>query len=102
MNTPPQDFIRIRADRLRDFATAIDIARFVPIDEFKRQMDAYVAAAQKMKPFPGYERAELPGGPESRREREYAAAGIPIGPAHLASLDAVAQELGIAAVTDRP
>jgi len=84
------------------FLFAIDISRFVPIDEFKRQMDAYVAMAQRMKPFPGYERAELPGGPEARREREYAAAGIPVGPKHRASLDAVAQELGIATVTDRP
>ena len=74
---------------------AIDIERFLPIDEFKRQMDAYVVAAQKTRPFPGYERAELAGGPEARRERDYSVSGIPLAPRHQAVLDKVARELGI-------
>ena len=81
------------------FLIAIDVTRFMPIDDFKRQMDAFIAAAQKMQPFPGYERAELPGGPEARREQEYATEGIPVGSRHQGVLDRVAEELGIPTVT---
>ena len=81
------------------FLAAIDIGRFLPFDEFKRQMDAFIAAAQKMQPFPGYERAELPGGPEARRQSEYSAHGVPVGPKHRAVLDKVARELGVPRLT---
>jgi len=80
------------------FLLGIDIARFVPIDDFRRQMDAYIAAAQKMQPLPGHERAELPGAPEARRESDYSVQGIPLGTRHRAVLDKVAQELGISEI----
>jgi LDH2 family malate/lactate/ureidoglycolate dehydrogenase len=81
------------------FVLAIDVAQLVPLDEFKRQVDAYVLAAQSMKPFPGLDRAELPGGPEWRRERDYARDGIPIGRQHQAGLDVAADELGVPRLT---
>ena len=81
------------------FLVAIDVSRFMPIDEFKDQMDAHIAAAQKMQPLPGYEKAELPGGPEARRESEYATDGIPVGTRHQGVLDQVAQELDIPKIT---
>ena len=77
------------------FILAIDVSRFMPVDEFKRQMDWYVAGAQKSRPFPGQERAVLPGGLEWEREREYTKAGIPVSPEHQNGLDACAKELGL-------
>ena len=47
-------------------------------------------------PFPGYAEATLPGGPEWKRERQYAAAGIPLSAAIAASLQKVAAEFGLA------
>jgi len=77
------------------FILAMDVARFMPMNEFKRRMDEYVAGARRSKPFPGQERAHLPGGLEWEREREYARDGIPISPDHQAALDACAKELGV-------
>ncbi|MBM4044016.1 MAG: Ldh family oxidoreductase [Planctomycetes bacterium] len=81
------------------FILAVDVAKFIPLDEFKRHVDAYVTAAQNMKPFPGCDRAELPGGLEWRLERDYARDGIPIGRQHQAGLDAAAAQLGVAKLT---
>lgn len=67
----------------------------MPVDEFKEEMDRFVGDARRMKPFPGLERAELPGGLEWQRERDYALHGIPIGPAHRQALEEIAAELGV-------
>lgn len=92
---PAADEHRFEGATQGAFLVGIDVARFIPVDDFKRQMDAYIAATQKMQPLPGYERAELPGGPEARRESEYATSGIPVGSKHEAVLDEVAQEVGM-------
>lgn len=72
---------------------AIDPTRFMPRDDFAREMQEYVARARQLQPLPGFEPAELPGQPEARREREYARDGIPVGPEHQAALRTVAEEL---------
>ncbi len=77
------------------FIVAIEAARFGPIRTLKREVDAFIAKAQKMRPFPGHDRALLPGGPEWGREREYTRGGIPIGRQHLEELDALAREVAI-------
>ena len=77
------------------FICAIDISRFMPMDEFKREMDDYVRRVRTMQPFPGHERADLPGGLEWEREREWSRVGIPVGQEHRAALEGIAAELGL-------
>jgi LDH2 family malate/lactate/ureidoglycolate dehydrogenase len=77
------------------FIAVYDVECFMPVDEFKEEMDRFVGDARRMKPFPGLERAELPGGLEWQRERDYALHGIPIGPAHRQALEEIAAELGV-------
>ncbi|MBI4531357.1 MAG: Ldh family oxidoreductase [Candidatus Latescibacteria bacterium] len=77
------------------FIVAVDPSRFMPLDAFKRETSEYVHRAGALKPLPGYERAELPGGPEWRREQESTRDGIPIGPGHQAALRKVADEFGL-------
>ena len=77
------------------FIMAIDVSRLMPVEEFKKKVDEYVAGAERSKPFPGQDRALLPGGLEWRRQQEYAKAGIPVSPDHLAALNAVAKESGV-------
>jgi len=48
-----------------------------------------------MKPFPGYNRAELTGGLEWQWEREYTRDGIPISLDHQESLEKIATKLEI-------
>ena len=78
------------------FLAAFDVRAFMPLEEFQAQMDAFVAAARNMRPFPGLDRAELPGNLEWQREHEYARDGVPISPQHQQHLQKLADELGVA------
>lgn len=77
------------------FITVYDVKCFMPVEQFKSEMDDFIGQARAMKPFPGFERAELPGGLEWQREREYAREGIPITAEHQQSLQNIAEELGV-------
>jgi LDH2 family malate/lactate/ureidoglycolate dehydrogenase len=80
------------------FILAIDIARFRPIEDFKREIDQHIQDARNMKPAPGYDRADLPGGLEWEREREWSQIGIPVSMDHQAQLTSLAEKLGIPAL----
>ena len=77
------------------FIAVFAVEAFMPADEFKREMDRYVGEARAMRPFPGEESAELAGGPEWRRELEYARDGVPVGDDHRRDLEGIAAELGV-------
>jgi len=77
------------------FVAVFDVARFMPPDVFKAQMDRFIGAARQMKPFPGQDRTELAGGMEYYWEREYGQNGIPISPRHQKSLDEIAAQVGV-------
>jgi len=80
-----------RADQ-SGFFMAIDIERFVPLQAFKDDMDYLMAEVARMKPFPGFTEATLPGGRAWRKEREYLSDGIPISAVATESLEKLAQE----------
>ncbi len=71
------------------------ISMFIDPAQFKREMDAYVRGVRQMQPMEGLDESFLPGGIEVKYEREYRAAGIPIGQRHQAVLEKVAKELGM-------
>ena len=77
------------------FVAAIAIERFMPLEEFKADMDGYISRARRMQPYPGVDRAELPGGLERRWERDHARTGIPIGREHREVLEGIAAEVGV-------
>lgn len=72
------------------------IGLFTDSAQFKREMDEFVRRVGKLEPLAGFDKSQLAGGPESDRERQYKAEGIPVGPEHQASLKGVAEELGVA------
>jgi LDH2 family malate/lactate/ureidoglycolate dehydrogenase len=76
---------------------ALDIARFLPPEQFLREMEEYARRATALRPMPGHDRAYLPGGLEAEREREWSASGVPVGERHRAALERVARELEIPA-----
>ncbi len=77
------------------FIAIFDVKCFMPVEEFKKEMDRYIGEARRLKPLPGYDRAELPGGLEWQREKDYARDGIPVSPEHQKSLEEIAAHLGI-------
>lgn len=77
------------------FIAVFAVEAFMPVDEFKKEMDRYVGEARAMQPFPGEKSAELAGGPEWRRERAYVRDGVPLGDGHRRGLEEIAAELGV-------
>ena len=77
------------------FVAFFSVSRFMAVDEFKREMDAYAGKAQRMQPYPGTDRAVLPGGMEWHWERENRRQGIPMSADHQEALEAMAAELQV-------
>jgi L-2-hydroxycarboxylate dehydrogenase (NAD+) len=77
------------------FVAFFSVSRFMPIDEFRREMDNYIGKARRMQPFPGTDRAVLPGGMEWHWERENRRDGIPVSSEHQEILESMAAELQV-------
>jgi len=77
------------------FYMAVDIERFVPLQAFKEDMDHLMEEVSRMRPFPGFAEATLPGGRAWKKEREYRLNGIPISATVVKSLEKRAGEFGL-------
>jgi len=77
------------------FITVYDVKAFMPVEEFKAEMDRFIEQARAMQPFPGFAQAELPGGLEWQCQRDYARDGIPLSAKHQQGLEDLAAELGV-------
>ena len=77
------------------FIAAINVAHFMPVDEFKDEMDRFINEARNTKPLPGMERPELAGGNEWLWDKENTENGIPIGEGHQQALQEEADKLGV-------
>lgn len=78
------------------FMIVVDIATLFPLEQFRREMDAYARSVRQMTPFPGLDDACLPGGIEWERERKWARDGIPVGSEHAQILQKLAEQYEIA------
>jgi LDH2 family malate/lactate/ureidoglycolate dehydrogenase len=90
--------IRFRGKAVRVSQTflAIDIARFVPLDEFSARMDRLVRLVKSTQPAKGYTGVMVAGDPEWRTEEERRRNGIPVGPGTWKALCEAADKLGVA------
>ena len=77
------------------FIAVFAVERFMPVEEFKREMDRYIGEARATRPFPGTDRAELAGGMEWIWEKENAEKGIMIDAERRGMLEEAAAELGV-------
>ena len=77
------------------FIIALDVARFLPLDHYKAEVDRHIAELKESKRLPGVDEIRMPG--ERRREcrAERMRDGVPLSPALVAQLDKMAAELGI-------
>jgi LDH2 family malate/lactate/ureidoglycolate dehydrogenase len=80
--------IRFRGKLVRVSQTfiAIDVARFMPVEEFTARMEKLVALVKSTKPAPGYEEVMVAGDPEWRLEAERLRNGVPISDGNWESL----------------
>ncbi|MCC7264677.1 MAG: Ldh family oxidoreductase [Candidatus Latescibacteria bacterium] len=78
------------------FIAVVDVARFVPVEQFKAEVDHSMQRLHQLPPLPGYARYDLPGGLEWEQERRWAVEGIPLGREHQHSLEEIAGQLALA------
>ncbi len=79
------------------FMVAVDLNLFLPIEQFRTEMDEYSRQVRQLAPLVGFDQAVLAGGMEFQREQEFAKKGIPISPQHEELLRGLAAEFGLAA-----
>jgi LDH2 family malate/lactate/ureidoglycolate dehydrogenase len=91
--------IRWRGTKVRVSQTfiAIDIARFMPLEEFTTRMEQLVKVVKSTPPAPGYDEVLVAGDPEWRIEAERLANGIPIAQGNWDTLVKAAESVGVAA-----
>jgi LDH2 family malate/lactate/ureidoglycolate dehydrogenase len=99
---PGPDSLQSRADpneplQISHHFQAIDVAAFLPPDRFRARVDALVRRLKSSAREPGVAEILLPGEIEFRTERERRATGIPMPPAVLADLAALARAQGLPA-----
>ena len=78
------------------FCWILDPQVFVEAEAFEEEVDRTTRVIGELQPLPGYQRAELPGGPEWEREIAFRRDGIPLGEEHRRSLEIAADKLGVA------
>jgi LDH2 family malate/lactate/ureidoglycolate dehydrogenase len=91
--------IRYRGKRVRTSQTflAIDIARFMPVEEFTERMEKLVGIMKSTPTAPGYDEVLVAGDPEWRIEAERRQNGVPIDEGNWQSLSKAAERVGVAA-----
>ncbi len=89
--------IRWRGTRTRTSQNflAIDVSRFLPLEEFDARMQQLVAHVKAAAPAPGYDEVLVAGEPEWRTEEVRRAQGIPIPDGNWAKLVEAANRLGV-------
>jgi LDH2 family malate/lactate/ureidoglycolate dehydrogenase len=74
---------------------AIDIAAFMDLDTFKRQIDVVWDTMKSSPLLPGFDQIRLPGERTDQIEQENREKGVPIHPSLAPALAKLAEELGI-------
>jgi LDH2 family malate/lactate/ureidoglycolate dehydrogenase len=83
--------------RVSQMFLAIDIARFLPVDEFRGRMDRLIRLMKNTPPAKGYGEVLVAGDPEWRMEEERQRSGVPVGRGTWKALCEAADRLGVAA-----
>jgi L-2-hydroxycarboxylate dehydrogenase (NAD+) len=83
------------------FIIALDVARFMPLEQFKAEVDRHLRDLSGSQVLPGFDAIRLPGERRRRCQIERARDGVPIAPPVVDQLDKLAAELGVAPVRGR-
>jgi L-2-hydroxycarboxylate dehydrogenase (NAD+) len=75
------------------FFIALDVARFIPVDVFKREVDRQLRELRNSKRLPGVEAIRLPGEQRAARKEDRKRNGVPISSEVMALLDKLADEM---------
>ena len=88
-------FSKLQPENTGFFMLLIDPAKFMAIDEFKKNADKYVQQMKNSRKAPGVEEIFLPGELEFRAFERFLESGIEVSEALQAELSMLAKKLGI-------
>lgn len=83
------------------FFIALDVARFVPVEQFKREVDRHLRDLRQSQRLPGVDAIRIPGEQRAARRADRLKNGVPIADEVMAQLDKLAGELGVAPLARR-
>jgi LDH2 family malate/lactate/ureidoglycolate dehydrogenase len=101
-----RDVKDVTSDQTREtntghFVVALDVARFLPLDVFKAEVDRHVRDLAGSKRLPGVEAIHIPGQGRAQRRQERLANGVPLSETLLKQVDDLARSLAITPLTER-
>lgn len=77
----------------------IDIARFIPLEEYRRHIDKLETFMKNSPPAPGFDEILMPGEIESRKKQQRLSEGIPIDDETWRQIQETAANVGISELT---
>jgi L-2-hydroxycarboxylate dehydrogenase (NAD+) len=77
------------------FILALDIARFLPLEDYKVEVDRHVRELKEGKRLPGVDEIRMPGERRLACRDDRRRNGVPLAPALVAQLEKLAKDLGI-------
>ena len=83
------------------FVIALDVARFLPLDQFGAEVDRHMRDLGSSARLPGVDEIRMPGQGRKARRTDRLGNGVPLSAALIKQLDEVAASLGIAPLTAR-
>jgi LDH2 family malate/lactate/ureidoglycolate dehydrogenase len=83
------------------FIVALDIARFLPLDAYKAEVDRHIRELKQSRRLPGADEIRMPGERRRQCRAERSRDGVPLAAPLVAQLDKMAAELSIKTLRER-
>jgi LDH2 family malate/lactate/ureidoglycolate dehydrogenase len=83
------------------FVVALDVARFLPLDQFGAEVDRHVRDLGNSARLPGFDEIRIPGQGRQARREDRQKNGVPLSTTLIKQLDALGRSLGISPLTER-
>ena len=83
------------------FMIALDVARFVPLNAFRAEVDRHIRELAASQRLPGVDDIRVPGQGRVARRKEKEQNGVPLSATLVAQVDEVAKSLGITPLSAR-
>ena len=83
------------------FMIALDISRFMPLDDFKAETDRQLSELRESKRLPGVDAIYFPGEQRAKRRSDRERYGVPFADEVIAMLDKLADEMNIVKFSQR-
>jgi len=77
------------------FIIALDVARFLPLEDYKAEVERHVRELKQSKRLPGVDEIRMPGERRRQCREERLRDGVPLPPPLVAQLDKMAEELAV-------